>query len=126
MAAARNALGVVALNEGDLRRRRARNSRRRWSRSPTSGWRISTWRCSPRSAATDHGGHAEYQRELELHPTNYKAAFNLGKLYEQRGDTTAQEAAYRKAIEAQPGVRGRLFLSREAAARSAVGGSTKR
>ena len=36
---------------------------------------------------------AEYQKELELHPNNFKAAFNLGKLYEaQRRPGATQEA----------------------------------
>jgi tetratricopeptide (TPR) repeat protein len=45
---------------------------------------------------------AEYERELELHPNNFKAAFNLGKLCETLRRPADQETAYRKSIAANP------------------------
>ena len=45
---------------------------------------------------------AEYQKEIDMQATAYKAAFNLAKLHEQLGDAAAQEAAYRKSIEINP------------------------
>ena len=38
----------------------------------------------------------------DRHPTNFKASFNLGRLYEQLGNPAAQESAWRKAIESNP------------------------
>ena len=56
---------------------------------------------------------AEYKNEIELHANSYKAAFNLGRLYERAGDRQAQMAQYRKAIEMNPGfAEGHLFLAK--------------
>ena len=41
----------------------------------------------------------EYRREIETQANSYKAAFNLGRLYEQLGNRTEQEAAFKKSIE---------------------------
>ena len=44
----------------------------------------------------------EYQKEIDMQASAYKAAFNLGRLREQLGDAGGQEAAYRKSIELNP------------------------
>ncbi|PYQ77936.1 MAG: hypothetical protein DMG01_13150, partial [Acidobacteria bacterium] len=44
---------------------------------------------------------------------SYKAAFNLGKLYERLGDREGQREAFRRAIELNPGfAEGHLFLAK--------------
>ena len=101
MAAARNALGVVALNEGDVDRAETRNSRRRWRRIRTSGWRISIWRWWPRSGATGPRrscriparARAPSVRTTRRRSTSASSTSDCG-------DKAAQEAAYRKAIDA--------------------------
>jgi tetratricopeptide (TPR) repeat protein len=45
---------------------------------------------------------AEYKKEIELFPKSYKAAFNLGNVYERLGDRARQIDAYRSAIEMNP------------------------
>jgi len=56
---------------------------------------------------------AEYTREIELHANSYKAAFNLGRVYERIGDRRAQIDAYRQAIEMNPSfAEGHLFLAK--------------
>ena len=52
VAAARNALGVIALERGRRRRRRAAHPRGARRQARPSGSRTSTWRSSPRSGAT--------------------------------------------------------------------------
>ena len=56
---------------------------------------------------------AEYQKEIALHPNAFKAAFNLGKVYEQMGDKAAHEAAFRQAIEINPNfAEGHFYLAK--------------
>jgi tetratricopeptide (TPR) repeat protein len=56
---------------------------------------------------------SEYVRELELHPGNYKAAFNLSRLYERQGKVVEQMAALKNAIDANPRfAEGYLFLAK--------------
>src|SRR5207248_443784 len=56
---------------------------------------------------------AEYRKEIELHANSYKAAFNLGKLFERTGDRQGQIAQYRAAIEMNPSfAEGHLFLAK--------------
>ena len=43
-----------------------------------------------------------YRREIDTQANSFKAAFNLGQLYEQLGNRAEQEAAFRKSIELNP------------------------
>ncbi len=44
----------------------------------------------------------EYQQEIDTQANAFKAAFNLGRLYEQLGNAAAQEAASGSPIEINP------------------------
>ena len=101
MAAARNALGVVALNQEDLplADREIRQALEMKPDVRLAHYNLALLAEKRHDAQT---AQAEYLRELELHPNNFKAAFNLGKLYEAERRPAEQEAAYRKAIEANP------------------------
>ncbi len=43
-----------------------------------------------------------YEKELAAHADSFRAAFNLGRLYERRGDRSLQTAAWRTAIRGNP------------------------
>ena len=45
---------------------------------------------------------SEYRRELDLHATAFRAAYNLSLLYERAGNRAAQIAALKQSIEANP------------------------
>src|SRR6185503_15052166 len=101
LAAARNALGVVALNQGNLPSAEAQ-IRQALEMKPDvrlAHFNLALLAEARKDAAT---AQAEYLRELELHPNNFKAAFNLGKLYEAERRPADQEAAFRTAIAANP------------------------
>src|SRR6185436_2904850 len=56
---------------------------------------------------------AEYTKEMELHANSYKAAFNLGRVYERVGDPGGQAESFKKAIEMNPSfAEGHLFLAK--------------
>jgi tetratricopeptide (TPR) repeat protein len=112
MAAARNALGVVALKNGDAadaeREIRAAIALKRDTRLAHFNLALLAEQRGDLSKAV-----AEYRREIELYPASFKAQFNLGRLYEQIGDAPAQLEAYRKAIEVNPQfAEGHLFLAK--------------
>ena len=55
----------------------------------------------------------EYFEELKLHPDNFKAAFNLSRLYEQVGDREGQIGALKQSIESNPRfAEGHFFLAK--------------
>ena len=50
---------------------------------------------------------------MELHPTAYKAAFNLARLYERLGNRAQQVAMLKQSIEGGPRfAEGRVFLAK--------------
>src|SRR5262249_52826674 len=52
-------------------------------------------------------------KEMELHGNSYKAAFNLGRVYERVGDRRGQIESFKKAIEMNPSfAEGHLFLAK--------------
>ena len=98
VASARNALGVIAFRRGDLA-----TAEREVRGGAGHEERRAAGALQPRA---DRGGawrpamaEAEYRRELEIHAAAYKAAFNLGRLYERLGDRPAQIAALKQAVE---------------------------
>lgn len=113
LAAARNALGVVALKRGDVTTAE-REIRAAVAENPDV--RLAHFNLA--LVAEDRGrpqdAIAEYRKEIELHPqASYKAWFNLGKVYAQLGDRTAQADAFRHAIESNPSfAEGRLYLAK--------------
>ena len=101
VAAARNALGVVALKRGDLAgaEKEIRAALAQKPDVPLAHFNlalVAEQRGDFQTAA------AEYQKEIDMQADAFKAAFNLAKLREQLGDAAGQEAAYRKAIELNP------------------------
>ena len=101
MAAARNALGVVALKQGDLS---SAETQIRQALAMKPDVRLAHFNLALLAEERKDGATAqtEYLRELELHPNNFKAAFNLGKLYEAQRRPVEQEASYRQAIRINP------------------------
>ena len=113
LAAARNALGVLALRRGDLA---GAEREIRAAIDEKADVRLAHYNLA--LLAEQQGdlprAIAEYKNEIELHANSYKAAFNLGRLHERTGDRQAQMAQYRKAIEMNPGfAEGHLFLAKE-------------
>jgi tetratricopeptide (TPR) repeat protein len=52
-------------------------------------------------------------KEIELHPSSYKAMYNLGRLYGELGQRDAQLRAYREAIATNPMfAEGHLYLAK--------------
>src|SRR4029450_1446711 len=55
----------------------------------------------------------EYFEELKLHPDNFRAAFNLSRLYEQVGDRAGQIGALKQSIQSNPYfAEGHFFLAK--------------
>jgi tetratricopeptide (TPR) repeat protein len=113
MAAARNALGVIAIRRGDLVRA---EQEIRGALAQKADVRLAHFNLALLAEARQDypTAIAEYQKEIEGHPgASFKAAFNLGRLYEQLGERAAQERAYRAAIEGNPGfVEGYFYLAK--------------
>jgi tetratricopeptide (TPR) repeat protein len=112
MAAARNALGIVALKTGDVpgaeKEIRSAIVLKSDVRLAHFNLALLAEQRGDLSAAID-----EYKREIQLYPASYKAQFNLGRLYEQVGDVPAQLEAYKKAIDSNPNfAEGHLFLAK--------------
>ena len=102
MAAARNALGVIAIRRGQLTRA---EEEIRGALAQKADVRLAHFNLALLAEARrDYPtAIAEYQREIEGHPAaSFKAAFNLGRLYEELGQRDAQERAYRQAIDGNP------------------------
>ena len=102
VASARNALGVVAFRRGDLASAE-QEIRAAIAQKPD----VQAGALQPRADRRAARGRAdrrseEYQQEIDTQPGAFKAAFNLGKLYEQLGNPAEQEAAFLKAIELNP------------------------
>ena len=100
LAAARNALGVVALKRGDLPGAE-REIRQAIAEKPD----VSLAHFNRALLAEERGqlqdGVSEYRKEIEGHQGAYKAWFNLGKLY-ARMATAGAGRTRRHAIEANP------------------------
>ena len=112
LAAARNALGVVALKRGDLPGAE-REIRAAIAEKPDVRLAHFNLALLAEERGQLQDGVAEYRKEIDLHPGSYKAWFNLGKLYARIGDRTAQADAYRHAIEANPSfAEGHLYLAK--------------
>jgi choline-sulfatase len=112
MVAARNALGAVALKKGDLpqaeREIRAAIAQRADVRLAHFNLALIAEERQDYRTAVD-----EYLKEIELHPSSYKAIFNLGRLYGQMGQREAQLNAYREAVAANPMfAEGHLYLAK--------------
>ena len=102
LAAARNALGVIAIRRGDLARA---EQEIRGALALKADVRLAHYNLALLAEARRdyQTAIAEYQQEIDGHPgASFKAAFNLGRLYEQLGERDAQERAYRKAIDGNP------------------------
>jgi hypothetical protein len=101
MAAARNALGIVALKTGDVP---GAEKEIRSAIVLKSDVRLAHFNLALLAEQRGDLGAAidEYKREIQLYPASYKAQFNLGRLYEQVGDVPAQLEAYKKAIDTNP------------------------
>ncbi len=55
----------------------------------------------------------EYFEDLKLHPDNFKAAFNLSRLYEGVGDREGQIGALKQSIQSNPYfAEGHIFLAK--------------
>jgi tetratricopeptide (TPR) repeat protein len=55
----------------------------------------------------------EYVEELKAHPENYKAAFNLSRLYQEVGDREGQIGALKQSIVSNPRfAEGHFFLAK--------------
>ena len=61
---------------------------------------------------------AEYQKEIDTQADAFKAAFNLGKLYEQLGDAGRAGSGVPQVDRDQPALRRRVLLPRQALPRS--------
>jgi choline-sulfatase len=95
LAAARNALGVVALRRGDAAAAE-RDIRAAIAEKPDV--RLAHYNLA--LLAEQQGdlprAIAEYSREIELHANSYKAAFNLGRVYERSGIAAARSNRSRR------------------------------
>ncbi len=102
VAPARNALGVVAIRRGDLQAAE-REIRAAIALQPEVA--LAHFNLALVAEGREEWGQAEaeYRRELELHPNAaYRAAFNLGRLYERLGDSVRQRQALQQSVEANP------------------------
>jgi tetratricopeptide (TPR) repeat protein len=102
MAAARNALGVVAIKRGDLvtAEREIRDALKQKPDVRLAHFNLALIAEARGDART---AIAEYEKEITDHPNgSFKAAFNLGKLYEHLGDHASQEQSFRRAVEINP------------------------
>lgn len=99
MAAAQNALGVIAFRRGDAALAQ-REIQKALDQKPDVRLAHFNLALIAEERRDWNAAIAEYEKELTDHPYSYKAAFNLGKLCEQLGDSVKQEQAYRRAIEA--------------------------
>jgi len=100
-ASAMNALGVIAFQRGDL------VTAERLVRAAIEikdDVRLAHYNLAlvAEARGDDRTAEAEYRRELELHAAAYKAAYNLSVLCAKKGDTTAQVAALKQAVAANP------------------------
>jgi choline-sulfatase len=112
MVAARNALGVVALRKGNPalaeQEIRAAIAQRRDMRLAHFNLALIAEQRRDYRTAID-----EYLKEIELHPSSYKAMYNLGRLYGELGQRDAQLRAYREAIATNPMfAEGHLYLAK--------------
>jgi len=112
LAAARNALGVLALRRGDVG---GAEKEIRAAIVQKPDVRLAHYNLA--LLAEQQGdlqrAVAEYTKEIELHANSYKAAFNLGRLYGRIGDRRAQVDAYKQALEINPSfAEGHLFLAK--------------
>ena len=112
MAAARNALGIVAIREGDFARGEKEIEAALAAKPDV---RLAHYNLALLAEQRHDLTTAikEYRAEIDLHPDSYKAWFNLGKVYESVGDRVRQEEAFRKAIDANPDfAEGYLYLAK--------------
>lgn len=99
VAPARNALGVVAITRGDLTSAE-REIRAAMEMKPDVALAHYNLALIAEAREDWRTAEAEYRRELELHPkAAYKAAFNLGRLYERLGDGVREREALKQAVE---------------------------
>jgi len=96
-----NALGVIAFQRGDLA---AAERQARAALEVKPDVRLAHYNLALIAEARGDDGTAEteYRKELELHSAAFKAAYNLSVLHAKKGDTTAQVAALKQAIAANP------------------------
>jgi tetratricopeptide (TPR) repeat protein len=101
VAAARNALGVVAIKRGDLT---GAEGHIRAALAQKPDVRLAHFNLALIAEQRREFDQALelYQREIDTQANAFKAAFNLGRLHEQLGNSREQEAAFRKAIELNP------------------------
>src|SRR5439155_515608 len=85
LAAARNALGVLALKRGDLAGA-DREIRAAIAEKPDVRLAHYNLALLAEQQGDLQRAIAEYKKEIDLHANSYKAAFNLGRLYERVGD----------------------------------------
>jgi len=101
VAAARNALGVIALERGNLP-----EAERLIREAIATKEDVRLARYNLALIAEKRGdirtAEREYLAELKQHTDSYKAAFNLSRLYEEAGDREGQIAALKQSIEANP------------------------
>jgi arylsulfatase A-like enzyme/Tfp pilus assembly protein PilF len=99
--AARVARGAVRIRQGDL------EAAEREIHSATeldANVRLAAYNLALIAESRQRWDDAEqlYSKELASHPESFRAAFNLGRLYERRGDRSRQIAAWRAAIRGNP------------------------
>jgi tetratricopeptide (TPR) repeat protein len=112
VAAAKNALGVIAFQRGDVPKA---EQLVREAIAIKEDVRLARYNLA--LIAEQRGDLAtaerEYLEELKRHPDSYKAAFNLSRLYEAAGNRTLQVDALKQAIDGNPQfAEGHLFLAK--------------
>jgi Tfp pilus assembly protein PilF len=111
-AAALNALGVMAFERGDVG---AAERQIEAALAAKASVRLAHYNLALIAEARNDlaAAESEYRKELELHPDAFKAAFNLGRLYERTGNRPAQIAALEQSVgQAKEFAEGRIFLAK--------------
>jgi tetratricopeptide (TPR) repeat protein len=101
VAAAKNALGVIALERGDLDGAE-RAIRGALEIKPTVRLAHYNLALVAEKRGDLRTAEREYVEELKQHPETYKAAFNLSRLYEQVGDREGQIEALKASLKSNP------------------------
>ena len=113
VAAAKNALGVIALQRGDPADGRTSHPRSARRQADAAARALQSRAAGRTARRRPHAPNAEYFEELKQHPENFKAAFNLSRLYEQVGDREGQIGALKQSIVSNPRfAEGHFFLAK--------------
>ena len=102
VAAARNALGVIALQRGDRGNGAERMIREAIATKPDVRLAHFNLALLAEQRGDVREAEREYFEELKRHPDSYKSAFNLSRLYEQIGDREGQIGALKQSIQSNP------------------------